>query len=436
MHSDVAPARRNGRAVLGGRSGPRADGPAPPQSRPGGEPEPLRLLTITSLYPNAQMPSFGIFVENRLRRLVATGEITSRVVAPVPWFFSAHPRFGAYARWAAVPEREERHGLPVTHPRYLTLPKLGTRAQPRLLYLALRGHVARLIRAGGRFDVIDAQYYYPDGVAAAWLARDLGLPLVVTARGTDINLIPRLPGPRRLIVEAAHRAAASITVCSALKDALVGLGVPAERAVVLRNGVDLALFSPGCRAAARGRLGVRGTVLLSVGHLIERKGHHLVIEALASLPGCTLIIVGEGPERPRLLDLAARLGVADRVRLLGELPHASLPDCYRAADLLVLASSREGWANVLLEAVACGTPVVATAIWGTPEVVADPVAGRLVPVRSATSLARAIRDLLAAPPDRAATRRYAEGFSWDATVAGQLDLYRGVAAAHRATRSP
>lgn len=407
---------------------------------PADPPRPVRLLTVASLYPNARMPNFGVFVENRLRRIVATGAATSRVLAPVPWFFSTHPRFGAYARWAAVPGREERHGLTVAHPRFLTLPKVGTRVQPWFLYLALRAHAARLRRAGAGFDLVDAQCYYPDGVAAAWLARDLGLPLVVTARGTDVNLVPRLPGPRRLIRWAAGRAAASIAVCAALKEALVELGAPADRVTVLRNGVDLDLFRPGDRAAARAGLGIApagGPVLLSVGHLIERKGHHLAVEALAALPpACRLLIVGDGPERDRLRSLAERLGVAGRVRLLGELPQAGLPDLYRAADVLVLASSREGWANVLLEAMACGTPVAATAIWGTPEIVRDPAAGRLVATRSAAGVARAVRELLAGPPDRAATRRYAEGFSWDETVDRQAALYRRVAAAGPAAAGP
>lgn len=399
------------------------------QTTPASAGQAVRLLTISSLYPNAVMPSFGIFVENRLRRIVASGEVTSRIVAPVPWFVSTHPRFGAYARWAAVPHSEERHGFRVTHPRYPTLPKFGTSLQPWLMYLALRRHVARLLRNGSRFDVIDAQYYYPDGVAAAWLARDLGLPLVITARGTDINLVAQLPRPRRLIRWAADQAAASVTVCAALKDVLLELGAPGATITVLRNGVDLELFSPDCRQAARSRLGLDGRVLLSVGHLVERKGHHLTIDALRSLPGHTLLIVGDGPERGRLQAQAAERGVADRMRILGERPQASLPDYYRAADVLVLASSREGWANVLLEAMACGTPVVATAIWGTPEVVADPAAGRLVPVRSADHIAQAILELVADPPERAATRRYAEGFSWDLTVERQSALYRRVAAA-------
>ncbi|MEO8714695.1 MAG: glycosyltransferase, partial [Acetobacteraceae bacterium] len=182
---------------------------------------------------------------------------------------------------------------------------------------------------------------------------------------------------------------------------------------------------PADRGAARARLGLIRPTLLSVGHLIERKGHHLVVRALVDLPGCDLLIAGEGPERRRLTALIAELGLGDRVRLLDARPHAEMAELYGAADLLVLASSREGWANVLLEAMACGTPVVATNIWGNPEVVRARAAG-VITERDPGAIAAAAASLLADPPARADTRAYAEGFSWDETTAGQLALFRRV----------
>ncbi|MBI5164556.1 MAG: glycosyltransferase family 4 protein [Magnetospirillum sp.] len=382
----------------------------------------LRVLTVSSLFPNPRQAVHGVFVENRLRHLAASGAVDIRVVAPVPWFPSAAPLFGRWAAFAGVPPFETRHGLPVWHPRHAVIPKLGMSAAPALMVLGLRRLVRRLWQEAP-FDLIDAHYFYPDGVAAAWLGRALGVPVAITGRGTDLTLIPRHPAARAQIRWAAARAAACITVCRALAAPLQALGVPAEKVHVLRNGVDLDRFRPGDRAAARARLGLDGPVLLSVGLLIERKGHHLTIDALAGLPGLTLLIAGAGPERNALERRAHGNGVADRVRFLGEVPHADLAELYTAADALVLASSREGWANVLLEAMACGTPVVATDIWGTAEAVGDPAAGLLVGERSAVALAEAIRRLLAAPPDRAATRRHAERFGWEATTRGQLDLF-------------
>lgn len=387
----------------------------------------MKLLTFSTLYPNAAMPRHGVFVENRLRHLLASGKVTSRVIAPVPWFPSQNPKFGEYAMFAKTPRTEQRHNISVLHPRYLLLPKIGMTLTPWLMAAAMRPVIRKLLREGMQFDAIDAHYFYPDGVAAVMLGRTFNKPVVITARGTDLNLIPQYPRPRRMIQWAAARAAGMITVCQALKDVLVELGVPAERVTVLRNGVDLKMFQPPQdRTALRRSLNMTGTALLSVGHLIERKGHDLVIRALTNLPDTCLLIAGDGEEESNLRAIAQECGVADRVTFLGAIKHDALRDYYGAVDVLVLASSREGWANVLLEAMACGTPVVASNVWGTPEVVATPEAGVLMRARTPTALADAVKALLAQYPDRAATRRYAEQFSWDATTQGQLDLFTRV----------
>ena len=388
---------------------------------------PLPILTFSTLYPNDQQPNHGIFVENRLRHLVASGEVAARVVAPVPWFPSGAAAFGSWAAYARTARRETRHDLEVYHPRYPVIPKLGMAFAPWLLYRATLPVLRRLCETHGRPAAIDAHYVYPDGVAATWLGSRLGLPVVITARGTDVSLIPRYAIPRRMIQQAIRDAAALIAVSGAIKQALVALGAPADKVTVLRNGVEADLFRPpDDRPTVRAALGLTGPTLISVGLLIERKGHHRVIEAMAALPGHTLLIVGEGPERARLAGMVERLGLADRVRLLGARPHAELPALYGAADALVLASSREGWANVLLEAMACGTPVIASNIWGNPEVVRSPAAGLITESNTAEGIVAAARRMFADPPDRAATRAYAEQFSWDETTAGQLALFMRV----------
>ena len=282
------------------------------------------------------------------------------------------------------------------------------------------------MREGSRFDVIDAHYFYPDGVAATWLGRDFGLPVVVTARGSDVTQFPNYAVPRRLILNAAAGAQAIVTVSEGLRSALVKLGVSASKITVLRNGVDLQAFHPADQSEARRALGVGGRVLVSVGGLIERKGHHRTIAALAHLPDWQLLIAGEGPERARLLSLAARLGVAGRVRLLGPLPHAELSTLYSAADLSMLSSSREGWANVLLESMACGTPVIASPIAGNPEVVQSREAGLIAEENSPAGLARAVRAWEATSSNRGLTRQYAERFGWGPTSEGQLELFARV----------
>jgi teichuronic acid biosynthesis glycosyltransferase TuaC len=386
---------------------------------------PLRLLTFSTLFPNAEQPNHGIFVENRLRHLVATGEAVAVVLAPVPFFPLASPRFGTWARYARVPPVETRHGLAIHHPRFLAIPRVGMSVAPSLLYWASFRAVRRLIAAGQKFDLIDAHYLYPDGVAAVRLGAALGLPVVLTARGSDVTQLPDFATPRRLIRDAISRADGLVGVSAALRDRLFSLGAPPGRTVVLRNGIDTDVFCPPAdRAAARVALGLTGRTLISVGGLIERKRHHLTIEALKRLPGTALLIVGEGPERAALAGQIAAAGLSDRARLVGPVPHARLPAYYGAADASVLASSREGWANVLLESMACGTPVIATDILGNSEVVRAPEAGLIVRENTAEGIAEAARALFAAPPDRAATRRYAEGFGWGDTSRGQLALFR------------
>jgi teichuronic acid biosynthesis glycosyltransferase TuaC len=391
----------------------------------------LRLLTFTTLFPNREQPNHGIFVENRLRHLVATGEAESTVLAPVPFFLSGAEAFGRWGTYARVPALERRHGLVVHHPRFPAIPRIGMNLSAFLLYQASRRAVRRLLAQGQRFDAIDAHYLYPDGVAAVRLGAEFGLPVVLTARGSDVTQFPDHPTPRRLIRDAVARAAAVITVSAGLRAALLHLGVPEGKVTVLRNGVDTQTFRPIDREAARAALGITGPTLISVGALIERKRHHLTIGALAGLPEFHLLIVGEGPERASLAALADRLGLAARVRLLGEQPHTGMPHYYSAADLSVLASSREGWANVLLESMACGTPVVASDIPGNGEVVQERAAGLIVAANTSDGIAAAVRDLWADPPARAATRAYAERFGWEATSRGQLELFRRVLEATR-----
>lgn len=387
----------------------------------------IRTLLFSSLYPNGVRPGHGIFVETRLRELLKSGEVETKVVAPVPWFFSTNSRFGEYATTARIPSCENHNGVEVTHPRYALIPKVGMTIAPFAMALSSIAAIKRMRSEGFDFDLIDAHYYYPDGVAAALIAWWFKKPFVITARGSDVNLISRYRIPRLLMRWASCYAKSSIAVSKALSEALASIGMDRSKLMVLRNGVDSDLFYPTPQAKARDSLGwLPGPTLISVGNLVENKGHHVAIELLAHLPDFRLAIVGTGVSKSSLERLSQELGVSSRVSFLGRLDQKDLAVCYSAADILVLASSREGWPNVLLEAMACGTPVVASNVGGVPEIVTCSEAGRLARENTVESLLPLVRDLWNHYPDRNAVRRYAELYSWDDVSRFQIDLFKRI----------
>ena len=390
---------------------------------------PIRTLLFSTLYPSAARPIHGVFVETRLRELLQTGQVETKVVAPVPWFPFKGKKFGVYGKYAETPNFEHRNSIEVFHPRYLLPPKVGMNIAPYSLARSALPVIRKIIREGFDFDLIDAHYYYPDGVAAGIIAHALGKPFVVTARGSDLNLIAQYPKPRRLILETAKQAKASIGVSSGLMQVLSSLGAEASKLRIMRNGVDLERFQPIEQAKARDRVGLPNDcrILLSVGNLIELKGHDIAIKALAKLNNNErLVLVGHGPERSALQELADKHQLSERVMFAGQVPNEELAYWYSAADALLLCSSREGWANVLLESMACGTPVIATNIPGTNEVIRHNAVGRLMSRRDDEALLAAYADLFSKPIDRIAIREYAEQFGWDATTQAQIELFQEI----------
>ena len=388
----------------------------------------IRTLLFSTLFPSSARPIHGIFVESRLTHLLKSGCVETKVVAPVPWFPFKSNYFGNYAQLAQTPYFENRNGLDVYHPRYLLPPKVGQNIAPLMLAMGAMPVIKKIMDEGFDFDVIDAHFWYPDGVAAFILSRLLDKPFVCTARGSDITLYKNHFFPNKYLRHALQYSEANIGVCTDLVSQMVEMGAPAERSLAIRNGVDLERFTPLSPAQARSTLNLpaEGLLLLSVGHLVERKGHHLVIEMLLEFQTACLVIVGAGPMESELRNLANKLNVQSRVVFAGMQPNELLPAYYSAADALVLASSFEGWANVLLESMACGTPVVATPVNGTPEVVAAPEAGRLAKARETRYLNEALQALLSEYPERSDVRKYAEKFSWEETTRLQCELFAGI----------
>lgn len=377
----------------------------------------MRLVTFTNLYPSLDMPRHGIFVEERLRHLLAAGGVQAQVIALRPAL--PLPRINGLVV-------EKRIGIKVEYRSVPSLPKLSNWIDPWLWAAAAAPAVRDAVEFAGDGVILDAHFLYPDGVAAVILGQRLGLPVVVSARGSDVNVKSANPVMRKWMRWAAPRTAAMIAVSEALAERMREVGIEPPMLEVIPNGVDLEKFRPRDRQESRRRFGVSGRVIASVGHLVDDKGHQFAVEALASLPDVELLIAGEGPRRGRLEQLAAKLGVGGRVHFAGLLPHDEMPWLYSAADVLVLASAREGMPNVVLESLACGTRVAATDVGGIGEVVRSAEAGTLMAGRSTAALLEALARLGSQPAAPEATRAYAAQFGWQNIVGRQVALYRTV----------
>lgn len=372
----------------------------------------LRVLTLSTLFPSSVEPTFGVFVEGQTLRLAECADVELRVVNPVaePVFpLSLHRRYRASR---TLPQEETWKGLRVSRPRLRTVPGVSGVVNPALLYHAARPVLRRWRDEGFPFDVIDAQFFYPDGPAAARLASEFGVPFSIKARGADIHYWGARPGCRKQILDAAAKASGMLAVARSLRRDMVAMGMDGSKIRVHYTGVDLDRFRPAGRAQAKAALGISGPLVVSLGALIPRKGHDVVVRAVAGIEGATLLVAGEGPERPRLTALIASLGLSDRVRLLGSVPHGKLPGILAAADVMALASESEGLANAWVEALACGTPVVIPEVDGAAEVLDRPAAGRLVRDRTPAGFSAAIQAILAAPAAPQDVRACAERFTW------------------------
>lgn len=374
---------------------------------------PLRVLTIATLFPQPHRPNFGIFVERSMAALSRQPGVALTIVAPVgvpPWPIDRHQR---YAPLRAMPSREFWHGLDVRRPRFSLLPGLGAARNGAAVAKA----VLQAIADDPPFDVISAEFFHPDAVAAQAIGKALALPYSVKARGNDIMHWAQRKDTGPGIVSAAKGAAGILSVADALREEMVRLGFPADRIALHRTGIDPVRFRPLDHAAARAHFSLPegAPVVLSVGTLDENKGHHLVIDALRQLPDAIHMIAGIGPDQAALKQRADAAGLSHRVQLLGSVAHDDLPLLYNAADVMALPSAREGLANAWVEALACGTPIIAADIPNAKEAIAAPADGRIV-ARHADAIAAALSSLFSerAQHDRAAlsTRTHAR-FDWD-----------------------
>ena len=379
----------------------------------------LRVLAITKIFPNAAEPLSAPF--NRQQFAALRDHCDLQVMATIPWF----PGAGLLSKWssagrlAKVPRREQIAGLDVTHPRTLFVPRLATATWGPLYAASIAPALAPY---RGKIDVVLGSWAYPDGFAAVIAARMLGVPAVVKLHGSDINLVGKLPGPRRLLSWALPRAARVVAVSKPLADEVVALGVARERVAIVMNGVDSDLFRPRDRAAARAELGLpAGPLAVYVGNLKPEKGPIDLANAWATVqrhvPEAKLAIVGGGPLRAEVEQI-----VGDRAMIVGPQPLERVPLWMAACDVLVLPSHTEGTPNVVLEALASGRRVVATRVGGVPDLITDRRLGALVPAKDPDALADALVLALRESYDPAEVARLGARGGWAASAAALHDV--------------
>jgi glycosyltransferase involved in cell wall biosynthesis len=376
----------------------------------------LRILTLATVFPNSRNPEFGTFVRSRMRHVADLAEV--KVIAPTPFLDYSHPRYDFFAS-RSLARRRQDGPLEVFQPRWW-YPPLGTPLNVWCLYGRVRG-LARRIRRTWPFDLIDAHFAYPDGVAAAHLAQTLDLPFMVTLRGNE-TMFGRNAGARRAMAWALGRAARVLSVSEDLRRFAISLGVDPARTRTVPNGIDPEQFCPRDRAVARARYGIdpEAPVILAVGSLVERKGHHRIVRALRQvrdrgIDARLVIAGGPGPEgrfEERIRETIAETGLQEQVRLLGHVSPRELPDLMSAADVFCLASDMEGWPNVVHEAQGCGAPVVATSVGGVPEMVSSEEYGFVVPPHDVDAMAAALGKALTRAWDRPAISAWGRSRSW------------------------
>ncbi|WP_245921740.1 glycosyltransferase [Bowmanella denitrificans] len=390
----------------------------------------MRILVLSSLFPSSVRPQAGLFVRERMFRVAKHADL--EVVSPVPWFpgqgLLRLVKPGYRPQPAAL---EEQNGIKVHFPRFLSLPMLGRRFDAWMMARCCRRLIKKLHRHKA-IDLIDSHFTYPDGLAATQLAKMLGCPVTITLRGTELSH-SRDPSRCKQLLKAWQAADKLICVSDSLRQLAISLGAPAEKLVVVGNGIDTEKFKALNKAEARHSLGIDedARVLVTVGGLVPRKGFHRVIDCIPTLlkshPKLIYLVVGgasaEGNYEPQLRKQVQNLDLEEQVRFMGPLPPDKLSLPLSAADVFVLSTANEGWANVILEAMACGTPVVATDVGGNAEVVRQPDTGTIVPFDDHQALSGALGSALAHAWQTQMIVDYAADNHWDKRVTQLIAIF-------------
>jgi len=337
-------------------------------------------------------------------------------VCPVP-FCPKWIRKGEWAGFRSIVDNQTREDIKVFYPRYLLIPKISMPFHGILMWFGIRNLVVQL-HSEKQFSIIDGHYIYPDGLAAVLMGKMLDIPVVLSARGSDIHQFSAFHTIRPQIAYALRRADKVVSVCKALEEIINDLGIPTKKVHVIPNGIDSSRFDIVDRGKIRNKLNIpiNKKVILSVGGLVPVKGHKWFVDAIKKMistnENVIAFIIGEGTERYNLQDQINQLQISDKVKLVGQKPNNELSLWYNAADVFCLPSSREGWPNVLMESLACGTPVVATKVFGAPEIITNDNLGILVD-QTADSISEGLMAALNCDWNRMIIRQHVVGRSWE-----------------------
>lgn len=389
----------------------------------------MRILVYTTLFPNHLQPNNAIFIKQRMFHFAKLKDCEIKVIAPIP-YFPPIPLSQRWFQYSQIKKIEIMNGVQVFHPRYFLIPKISMAFHGFSLFLSSLKLIREVYRTFP-FDLIDGHYIYPDGFAATLLAKVMKKPVVLSARGSDINQFVGFRSIKPMIRYSMESASHLISVCEALKKEMTCMGIDDKKISVIPNGVDTGQFKPIDRKKAREILSLpnHGRIILSVGSLIPRKGFDILLTAFHRLlqddRDLHLFIIGEGPSRTKLQWQIEELQLSAQVTLLGEIPNEKLMTWYNAADVSCLASSREGWANVIMESLACGTPVVATKVWGAPEILTSPEFGILVDPFS-ESLSEGLKIALGRAWNREQIRGHIEQRNWIKVANEVKNIFGGV----------
>ena len=386
----------------------------------------MKILVFTTLYPNNMRPNHGIFIKARINSVSKSNGCQVKVIAPIPYFPSV--KIDQKWQFSQINEVENIDGIDVYHPRYFLIPKIGMILHGFLMFLSVVKSVKRM-QQEYNFDLIDAHYVYPDGFAAVLLSRLLKIPVVVSARGTDIHLFRRFPVIRLFLKYTLYKADQIVSVSEALKKMILELNITKQKVTVIPNGVDTKKFFPFSKLKARKQLSLpNGRILLSVCRLTPVKGVDLLIRSFKVLveqhqhSNINLVIIGDGESKQILKKMIAEFQLQDKTIFKDSVAHSELNIWYNAADVFCLASEREGWPNVILEAMATGLPVIASNVGGIPEIIVSSDYGLLTD-RNEQDFARKIGDALQTKWSSRNISQYASTFSWEKVANSVKQVY-------------